>query len=281
MKTALILAGGNGTRLFPVSTPERPKQFVKLFNGKTLLQLTYDRVRKFINKENIYIVLPEKFIHYIDELLPDFNKENLIIEAAQKNTAPCILLSSLIINRKHKDSFMYVFPSDHLIEEQEFINKMNSAYEYIKNNKDNIITFGITPTEASTRFGYIEHSSMNNNFNKVLSFHEKPNIDKAKEYLSRGTFLWNSGILLFNTEKMLENFKLNMKEEYTLLNKDVNNYNLCKSISIDYAILEKVNNIIVSKCNFKWDDVGVFESLIKYTNDEKINNIYKKNHPNG
>lgn len=278
MKTALILAGGNGTRLFPLSTSERPKQFVKLFNGKTLLELTYDRVKKFINPENIFIVLPEKFVHFIYELLPKFPHENIIIEPAQKNTAPCIFLSSLIINKKINDSFLYVFPSDHLIEEKAFIYKMNSAYEYIKKNKDSIITFGIVPTEPATRFGYIEHVTSDNIFNKVLSFHEKPNIEMAKEYINKGAFLWNSGILLFNIEKMLNNFKLNMREEYELLTNNIDNYNLCKNISIDYAILEKVDNIIVTRCNFKWDDVGVFESLIKYNDDEEILKLYKEVH---
>ncbi len=275
LKTALILAGGNGTRLFPISTLDRPKQFVELFGGKTLLELTYERVKRIVDSDNIYIVLPEKFVHFIDELLPDFNRNNLIIEPDQKNTAPCVLLASLIINKRHPNSFMYVFPSDHLIEEDKFIDTMNGAYEFIINNRNYVMTFGIVPNSPSTRFGYIETDKSTSTFSRVKSFHEKPDLMKANQYLNSGCYYWNCGILLFYIDNMLNIFKSYMSDEYELLINNEDNYSKLNNISIDYAILEKIDDIIVTKCTFLWDDVGVFSSLIKYTDNEYALNICK------
>ena len=199
MINVLIIAGGVGTRFWPKSTEKKPKQFVNLIGNKTMLQMTIDRVKKITSMEHIFISTNSHYVDLVLEQIPEISKENIIIEPVGRNTAPCILLSTMIIDKKYPNSNIAVFPADHILrEEDNFVKTIETANQFLKNNKG-IITIGIQPTRPETGYGYIKMSTMpigKNNFEviKVDKFVEKPNLEKATEYLSTNKYLWNAGI---------------------------------------------------------------------------------------
>ena len=281
MKCALITAGGCGTRLYPLSTKERPKQFVKMFGDKSLIELTYDRITKFINKENIFIVLPEKYHHFINELLPDVDEENIIIEPEQRSTAPCVLYSCLYIKKIRNYAPLFVFPADHYImDTNKFINTLNDVYNYILNNNNRLVLLGIKPNKPQDRYGYLKCARSNNNIIKISKFKEKPNKFKAIMYYLSNRYYWSSDIYGFNIDYMINLYKNLLPNDYSLLTNndiDINEaYKKCSNVSVAYAIFENVKDIYMIKCNFHWDDVGVFESLLKYTNNKNVIDAYNE-----
>lgn len=272
------MAGGCGTRLYPLSTLECPKQFVKMFENKTLIQLTYERLSKFFEKENIFIVLPEKYKHFIEELLPEVNNENIIIEPSQRSTAPCVLYSCLYISKVKPNSTLFVFPSDHYIkDEDKFIETLDNMNKYILKN-NSLILMGIKPNMPSERYGYIKFKRNKSNVVNITKFKEKPNKLKANLYYLTKNYYWSSDTYAFNINYMLNLYKKLLPNDYKVLtNKHIikkEAYNNCTQTSVAYAIFEKLNNIAMIKYNYHWDDVGVFESLIKYTNNINVINIY-------
>lgn len=278
MKCALIMAGGCGTRLYPLSTLECPKQFVKMFENKTLIQLTYERLSKFFEKENIFIVLPEKYKHFIEDLLPEVNNENIIIEPSQRSTAPCVLYSCLYISKVKPNSTLFVFPSDHYIkDEDKFIETLDNMNKYILKN-NSLILMGIKPNMPSERYGYIKFKRNKSNIVNITKFKEKPNKFKANLYYLTKNYYWSSDTYAFNINYILNLYKELLPNDYKVLtNKNIIKkevYNKCTHTSVAYAIFEKLNNIAMIKYNYHWDDVGVFESLIKYTNNINVINIY-------
>lgn len=284
----LIMAGGRGTRFWPKSTEEKPKQFLNLLGEKTMLQLTVERAKKLTNIEKIFIVTGQMYRNIVKEQLPDLPEKNIIIEPVGKNTAPCILLASLYIKQIYENTNIVILPSDHMIKDiDNFCYTIAMANDYIKNtNKNCIVTIGITPNRPETGYGYIKcESKKYKEIVKVESFIEKPNIEKAKQYLEDGKYVWNAGMFIFNVNYMLEELKQNYSKEYKMLSKlpkiEEENYERelkakyekCEPISIDYAVMEKSHNIYVIPSELGWDDIGTWKCLERYINHDKNGNI--------
>lgn len=288
MLCALIMAGGKGTRFWPKSTEEMPKQFLNLIDEKTMIQLTYERLLKIIPNERIYVVTGEKYKDLVKEQLNKLPERNIIVEPTGRNTAPCILLSSMYIKQIYEEANLAVLPSDHAIRDsEEFCKILQTADEYVeKENKNGIVTIGITPDRPETGYGYIKYENNQDTVIKVERFVEKPDLETAKKYLEEGTYLWNAGMFIFNINNMLNELKENYSgykvletlpkiedKEYTnTLNKI---YPECESISIDYAVMEKSKNIYVIPGDFGWDDIGTWMSLLRYINPDENGNFLK------
>ncbi|MGL5416398.1 MAG: mannose-1-phosphate guanylyltransferase [Clostridium sp.] len=291
MLCGLIMAGGKGTRFWPLSTEEKPKQFLNLVGKKTMIQMTVDRILPLIPIERIFICTGEKYVDLVKEQLPNLPERNIVVEPEGRNTAPCIALSALVIQRYFKDSKMVVLPSDHLIEDEEYFRGIiNSGADFLNNYTDNLITLGMTPNRAETGYGYIKYSDEEEEFNgekviQVESFVEKPNIDKAREYLKDGRYLWNGGMFMWKTNYIIQEIKKHIPNTYEAIKgieevkeeelQDLisKKYRDTDSISIDYAILEKSKNIKVIPSNIGWDDIGTWKSVERYREKDEWNNI--------
>lgn len=291
MLCALIMAGGKGTRFWPLSTEEKPKQFLNLVGEKTMIQMTVDRITPIIPLERIFVCTGERYVNLVKEQLPELPEKNIIIEPEGRNTAPCITLSALVIKRYYKDATMVVLPSDHLIEKEDaFINIIKKSTEFLNDYKNSIITLGMTPNRAETGYGYIEVgndevSSSDFTISNVSRFVEKPNKEKAEEYLQAGNFLWNGGMFMWKVESILEKIKEYMPKTYNALigleevseielKKFVNeNYHKTDAISVDYGLLEKSEEIFVVPSNIGWDDVGSWDAIERYMDKDSNGNI--------
>ena len=291
MLCALIMAGGKGTRFWPLSTEEKPKQFLNLIGEDTMIQMTVNRIKPIIPMERIFVCTGERYVDLVKEQLPELPESNIIVEPEGRNTAPCIALSAFVIKRYFKNANMVVLPSDHLIkDEEEFRNVIESANEFVNNNNEAIITLGMEPTRAETGYGYIRYSDEKQDINnhkviKVDAFVEKPNKEKAKEYLKEGNYLWNGGMFLWSVDNILEQINKYSNDTYKALERlqEVdeefmqifinNNYEYTEAISIDYAVLEKSEDIYVVPSNFGWDDVGSWEALDRYRDKDEAGNV--------
>ena len=287
----LILAGGKGSRLYPLSRAEKPKQFLKIINDKSFLVNTVDRITPLIDKKNIYVVTNQNYKEKIEEELSDIDKDNIITEPMNKETATCIGLSAVKLLKKDKDAVMVVLPSDHYIENQnEYIETLSQAVE-LANRRRGIITLGIHPTRPETGYGYIE---MGNRINgnrpayKVARFTEKPNLEVAKDFIYKGTYLWNSGMFVFRAdvilreiEKYLPLVHKSLMEIYMHIGEEdeekiiIENYKLIDGISIDFGVMQKTRKAYVIECNFSWDDIGSFNALSRFLNNNKSNFVSK------
>ncbi len=291
MLCALIMAGGKGTRFWPLSTEEKPKQFLNLIGEETMIQMTVNRISPLIPIERIFVCTGEMYVDLVKEQLPQLPERNIIVEPEGRNTAPCIALSAFVINKYYKDANMVVLPSDHLIkDEEEFRKVIESADEFVNANEEAIITLGMTPSRPETGYGYIRYGNdekIRNNHRviKVEAFAEKPNREKAKEYLAAGNYLWNGGMFVWSTQNILEQIKKYSTDTYKALEpistvseedlqKTINaNYKNTEAISIDYAVLEKSQDIYVIPSDFGWDDVGSWEALDRYREKDEAGNV--------
>ncbi len=271
----VIITGGSGTRLWPLSRKLFPKQFVNLFGSGSLFQKTCERVRadKF-DKPVIMASSDHRFLVAEQMQQIDIEPERIILEPVSRNTAPAILVASLLAAKKDKNSLLLVMPADHVIDDPEkFRNNVTDGVELAK--KGNIITFGVTPDSPNTGYGYIETSSFDDKFFKVKKFVEKPNHKKAKEFLKSGDYYWNAGIFLFSASSMIDAFKKyhprildhckksldDAQEDLDFLRLEENSFADCENISIDYAIMEKASNIFCKPLSSNWSDLGSWAAL--------------------
>lgn len=291
MLCALIMAGGKGTRFWPLSTEEKPKQFLNLIGKETMIQMTVERIKPIIPIDRIFVCTGQMYVDLVKEQLPNLPDRNIIIEPEGRNTAPCIALSAFIIKKYYKNSNMVVLPSDHLIkDEEEFRNIIQSGDEFVSTNEEAIITLGMQPTRAETGYGYIRYGNEERKRNehsviKVDAFVEKPNKEKAKRYLKEGNYLWNGGMFIWSVDNILKQINMYSNETYKALQNIENakedqlqkiinkNYKNTDAISIDYAVLEKSNDIYVIPSNFGWDDVGSWEALDRYREKDEAGNV--------
>jgi len=288
--SAVILAGGSGTRFWPKSTEAKPKQFLNLLEDKTMLQLTVDRMKKIVNLDKIFIVVQEEHKNLVLEQIEGINERNVIIQPSVRNTAPLILMATNYINQIYPGTNIIAIPSDHLINlEDKFLDNINIGNDYINENKKGIVTIGIVPTRAEVGYGYIklQEDLRMDEVLKIERFVEKPDYEKAVNYISSGNYLWNAGMFLFNSEYLFELYKLYLNNTYSLINSlpKINDidylkklkeyYQMCDNISFDYAIMEKVNNTFVIPSSIGWDDIGTWSSLERYCDKDNLGNITK------
>lgn len=279
-----ILAGGLGTRFWPKSRSAVPKQFLDILgSGKSLLQATFDRYKKFIYKENIYVITTEEYAVKVKEQLPQIADENILCEPSRKNTAPCVALMAAKLFQKDKKATFIVAPSDHLVKDDDaFKDVALTALGFAENNNA-FVTLGIKPDYPNTGYGYIQYDINNledNNIFKVKTFTEKPDLALAITLVRSGEFLWNAGIFAWKAEHILAAFENFQPEMYELFMAEKEAYNtseekkaikriypLCTNISIDYAIMERAHNVFVIPCSIGWSDLGTWKSA--YENMEK------------
>ncbi len=275
MTCALILAGGMGTRFWPKSTSKMPKQFLNLISDKSMLQLTVDRIKKYVDSDRIFIVVSDEHKDLVIKQT-GLNDRNIIIQPDVRNTAPCVLWAINYINSIYENSNVIILPSDHLVlKEEEFINNIDKAINYVNNDIKAIVTLGIKPTRPETGFGYIEITN-DEDLSKAKQFVEKPDLETAMSYIKTNKYLWNAGIFVFNIKNMIEVYKNNLKDMYNLLQDgNAGNYSLCDSISFDKAIMEHYTNIYVIPSDIGWDDIGTWASLERYIEKNENNNIFK------
>ncbi|MBN4057851.1 mannose-1-phosphate guanylyltransferase [Olleya sp. AH-315-K02] len=273
---AILMAGGVGSRFWPVSTQDFPKQFHDMLGtGETLMQKTFSRLSQLIPSENIFILTNERYNDLVFQQLPNVTKRQVVLEPAMRNTAPCILYASLKIQKENPDAVMIVAPSDHWIEDEAtFTKNVQQAFDFCSQN-DALMTLGITPTFPNTGYGYIEYDkSANNAIKPVSQFREKPDYNTAKEFISQGNFLWNAGIFMWSVNSVVKAFQNNQPELYELFQKGIevyntdfeddfvrDNYGKAENISVDYAIMEKSENVFVLPAEFDWNDLGTWGSL--------------------
>lgn len=271
-----IMAGGIGSRFWPLSRVNHPKQFLDILGtGKTLIQQTFERFLKLVPIENIYVVTANEYLNVTQEQLPDIPKENILTEPFRKNTAPCIAYISFKLQQLNPEASLIVAPADHLIlNEDKFLDLCQEATRFV-NHFNALITIGITPTYPNTGYGYIQHEGIEvtPSVYKVKTFTEKPNRELAQTFISSGDFLWNSGIFVWQVKSGIEAFRKHMSEMYELFMGELdkmntpeekqaieNIYPLCTTISIDFGVMEKADNVYVIPGNFGWSDLGTWNS---------------------
>ena len=290
MLYALILAGGKGTRLYPLSRSDTPKQFLKLVNNKSFLVNTVERIETLVEKNNIYIVTNKDYVEKIKEELPYIPEGNIFVEPANKETATCIGLSACKLLKKDKDAVLMVLPSDHYIEEEKIYRDTLLQAVEIADRRRGVVTLGIEPTSPETGYGYIEMGERvqgNIATYRVARFTEKPNIEVAKDFLIKGTYLWNSGMFIFRADVILREFEKYLPKIYKSLLEIYQNidtpmekkvieeqYKVIDGISIDFGIMQKTRKAFVIKGDFIWDDIGSFSALSKFLNNQKGNYVW-------
>lgn len=292
-KTALIMAGGRGERFWPKSRKSLPKQFLSLTDdGKTMIQLTVERISPLVNIENVYISTNKDYKNLVLEQLPGIPEENILCEPVGRNTAPCIGLGAVHIQKKHGDAVMMVLPSDHLIKYQKmFLNTLNDACE-IAEKGENLVTLGITPDYPETGYGYIKFNpdKIDGRAFAVDRFVEKPSLEVAKEYLEAEEYLWNSGMFVWKVSTILSNIQTFMPSTFEGLKKIQNaigseeqmavlekTFPEFESVSIDYGIMEKAKNIFILPGAFGWDDVGSWLAVGRIKKSNENGNVVSGN----
>ena len=287
---AVIMAGGVGSRFWPVSKKEFPKQFIDILgSGETLIQQTFNRLRKICLAENIFIVTNRKYKHLCLDQLPQLSDTNILCEPTMRNTAPCIAYAAFKIQSINEDANIIVAASDHLIlREDEFVRLTNECLSLTAKN-DILLTFGISPLRPDTGYGYIQFTSDrlhdHNKVRKVKTFTEKPDKELALRFLDSGDFLWNSGIFIWSVKAITLAYRKQLRDMYDIFEEGKQFYNTpdetefiervfagCKNISIDYGLMEKATNVYVYPADFGWSDLGSWRSLSSHLDVDENNN---------
>jgi len=287
----VILAGGSGSRFWPQSRKNKPKQLLKIIGDDSLIRLTYKRLEKISPANHILVVASLDLCKSIQKEIPEIPEENFIIEPSGKNTAPAIGLAALHILKRDPNSIMGVYPADHLIIEEDKFKEVVSNAIKMAEQKNSLITIGIEPTYPATGYGYIQYDSSESNevegIYKIKKFIEKPREKNAKKYLDSGEFLWNSGIFIWKAENILFEIKTLMPELQASLNA-INDaistsqyatvlddeWKIIAPVSIDYGILEKSDTVYTIKANFQWNDLGSWQSLFSILPKNTDQNYY-------
>lgn len=283
------MAGGIGSRFWPMSTPERPKQFLDVLGmGKSLLQLTYDRLTHIAPKENIYVVTNANYVDLVAEQIPEMALGQILAEPMRKNTAPCIAYAAAKIQDLNPNANLIVAPSDHLIlKDQLFVETIQAAI--LQAEKGNLVTLGIQPSRPDTGYGYIEVDAMKNvqpgQATEVIQFREKPDLATAQSFLASGNFFWNSGIFIWKTQTILEALQKFQPTLHTIFTGEMDKYNTveeqemvnksfadCEDISIDFAVMEHAKNVDVVVSTFDWSDLGTWGSLYTHMHQDENGN---------
>lgn len=285
----VIMAGGIGSRFWPMSTENRPKQFIDILGvGRSLLQLTYDRFKGLCPAENIWVVTNKKYSAMVREQLPDVPAENILLEPCRRNTAPCIAYVSWRIKAKDPKANVVVTPSDHFVADVDEFRRLVLANLKFTAETDAIVTFGIEPTRPETGYGYIQAdlstaSPRNKEIYRIDSFREKPDLETAKEFITHKNYFWNAGIFVWSVSTIVNAFRVyspaiskifesllpiyGTEEEQKMIDL---RYPECEKISVDYAIMEKAEEIFVCPASFGWTDLGTWMSLML----EKRHDLY-------
>ncbi len=287
----VLMAGGVGSRFWPMSTPERPKQFIDVMGvGRTLLQLTYDRFKGIVPDENVWVLTNKDYAEIVAEQLPEMDRSHILLEPCRRNTAPCIAYVSWRIKAQNPNANIVVTPSDAIVMDvPEFRRVIESSLQFASES-DAIITLGMNPTRPETGYGYIRAelsnpSVRNKEIFRVDSFKEKPDFQTAKEYISQKDYFWNAGIFIWNVSTIVNAFRLYQPVMSRIFEGMLNVYGTpeeqsridelygtCESISVDYAIMEKADEIFVFPASFGWSDLGTWGSLWEQTQHDSTGN---------
>jgi len=285
------MAGGVGVRFWPYSRNSKPKQFLDVLGtGKTLIQSTFERLLPLCPIENIFVVTHEEHAGIVKEQLPDLSDEQILAEPMRKNTAPCIAYASYKIQKINKDAVIVVSPSDHLIlRENAFLDMVTQAAD-IARADEQLITIGIKPTRPETGYGYIQYHTEKSFAKKVKTFTEKPELPLAKKFLESGDFVWNAGIFIWSVSAIIKAIQLHLPEMAEVFEEVKGQlgtpqekqaisaaYPQCKSISIDYGVMEKASNVYVCLGDFRWSDLGSWASIHDISEKDDDNNVIRAN----
>jgi len=292
-KAALIMAGGRGERFWPRSRKNMPKQFLSLTDdGKSMIQLTVERILPLVETEDIFVVTNQDYKDLVRKQLPKLPEENILCEPVGRNTAPCIGLGAVHMEKRYGDAVMVVLPSDHLIKyNQIFLNTLRDACETAEQG-ENLVTLGIAPDSPETGYGYIKFQSENTlgHAFAVEKFVEKPDLETAKEYLTSDQYLWNSGMFVWKVSTILKNLEEYLPETYTGLRRIGESigteleeqvlereFKRFRSDSIDYGVMEKARNIYILSGAFGWDDVGSWPAVGRIKRSNELGNVVDGN----
>lgn len=287
----LIMAGGTGTRLWPMSTKDQPKQFQKLFNNKTLLQTSIDRLLPKFKLDDIFIITNQSYVPLVKKQIPRLAKKNIIIDPYKRNTAPCVGLATVIIAKKNPNETLAVLTADHLIQKgEEFLKILSSASKFLEQFPDYLVTLGIKPDHPATGYGYVRAEKplavlQGNEIFKVRQFIEKPDLRTAKRFIKNWQYFWNSGMFIWKADSILKEFKKHLPAIYKkllVIKKNLNNrriidreYKKMQNISIDYGIMEKAERVAVIPANLGWSDIGSWKILKEVLSKNDKDNIIK------
>jgi mannose-1-phosphate guanylyltransferase len=288
----VIMAGGSGTRFWPFSRVEKPKQFLDVLGiGQSLLQMTFDRFKEITDVANIYVVTNSKYKSLVTEQLPEMNEDQILLEPFQRNTAACIAYACYKIGQDNPDANIVVSPSDHIIfKESVFTKIINQALE-LSGTANNLVTIGVKPNRPETGYGYIQYvEDRQSKIKRVKTFTEKPAKELAAKFIESGDFVWNAGIFVWSVaaiKSAFAEFLPEMDETFNSIAKDFYSeneqasvdtaYAQCKNISIDYGIMEKARNVYVVLGDFGWSDLGSWRSLYEVSDKDENNNMVKAN----